>query len=593
MSSCVFDGNTQTSYGIDMENYSVVSVSDTLFKRHTSYGLYGSAGTLTLTGSAFDNDGSGLYLSDVTTTMTDCSIKNSGDIGIYGNNSDLTVDRCVIDRSTGIGLQLETGCNLTLKNSVIRSCGNNGIDLSDNLATTIKNNWIHNNTAKGISFTNQSSVPLVRNNTIYDNHTYGIWSSQQGADPNIINCIISGNDTNDLYRQNGSFNEVNYCLLQHPRSGNITGDPCFMNKSNQDDLHIEGNSVCKNAGNPNISYDSETDIDGESRVAYGRVDIGGDEYYWSKADYNKDGIVDFYDFVVFESKWALQDANISLDNDNDVDMYDLELFCDDWLWKAGWTQGQWMMTMVGGGGADMSAIMGSTSLPETYVSQSQTGDSLMLTDAKSSFAAGPARLRTRIKKFYDIAPNPTSSASLSDMNTSTGETATPSGLENEMIVVEELVDNSQQSMLAGEGETAAVWLVYDGNTEPNYGDEITVFIHSDANLFIMDLIVSVSGDANITSAMNEADCNNFGWENGWDSNPYIDPDGWFEDCYVSLASFFDGVSVNGTVGYFKFRYYSGQVSISITADSIIFDNYYIQPVLFSTEPLIFGQDPNE
>jgi len=92
--------------------------------------------------------------------------------------------------------------------------------------------------------------------------------------------------------------------------------------------------------------------------------------------------------------------------------------------------------------------------------------------------------------------------------------------------------------------------------------------------------------------MNESDCNNFGWDNGWDSNPYIDPDGWFEDCYVSLASFFDGFAINGTVGYFKFRYYSGQVSVFITADSIIYDNT-AQPVLFSTEPLIFGPDPNQ
>lgn len=42
------------------------------------------------------------------------------------------------------------------------------------------------------------------------------------------------------------------------------------------------------------SYD-ETDIDGESRIYYGRVDIGGDEYHWSPADFDEDGTVNLID----------------------------------------------------------------------------------------------------------------------------------------------------------------------------------------------------------------------------------------------------------------------------------------------------------
>jgi hypothetical protein len=405
ISSCIFDGNEQTWYGIYMENLSVVSVSDSSFQRHTD-GLYGSTGTLTLTGSTFDSDGSGLYLSDVTTTMTYCSIKNSGGSGIciYGGNFNLTANRCVIEGSGYSGI-LESGGNLYLQNSIIRNCGNNGLELSDNLAITIKNNWIHNNIAAGLSFTNQLSVPLVRNNTIYDNHTYGIWSTQQGVDPNISNCIIYGNDTNDLYGENGDFNKVNYCLLQnsHSGNGNKMGDPCFKNiLLNPDDLHIDINSICKNAGDPNISYDDETDIDGEPRVAYGRADIGGDEYYWSKADYNKDANVNFIDFASLARAWGSQDPNISLNTDSDVDIEDLELFCDDWLWKPAWMQGQWMLDMVGDGGNDMA--MASTNSADMVIAQSQTDDGLMLPDAKTSLAARPARLRARTDKFYDIRP---------------------------------------------------------------------------------------------------------------------------------------------------------------------------------------------
>jgi hypothetical protein len=142
-------------------------------------------------------------------------------------------------------------------------------------------------------------------------------------------------------------------------------------------------------------------------------------------------------------------------------------------------------------------------------------------------------------------------------------------------------------MLAGEGETAGIWLVYDGNMTPESGEEITVYIHADTMLFCMGTLVEVVGDANITSAMCEADCNTFGWDNGWNSDPYIDPAGWL---YVSGVSW--GGVVNGTVGYFKFRYYSGEVTVSITEESCAYDPN-CQPVLFSGEPLIFGLDPNE
>jgi hypothetical protein len=381
-----------------------------------------------------------------------------------------------------------------------------------------------------------------------------------------------------------------------------------MHPSNPDDLHIAGTSQCKDAGDPNGSYPGETDIDGEPRVCYGRVDIGGDEYYWSKADYNKDGIVNFDDFAILGNKWRAQDANISLDNDNYIDLDDLALFSDEWLWQAGWTQGLWMMTMAGTGDSDMSSEMLEMSSFETDVEQSQTGDALILSDAVSSFAAGSARLQANVRRFYDIPQNTTSSVSSDDMNTSDDETAGPSGLLNDMPTMvtgdvpvenqqqsivsaepaaDEETSDEQQSSLAGEGETAGIWLVYDGNMTPDYNDEITVYIHSDPMLFALQITVAVTGDANITTAMSEADCNNYGWDNGWNSDPYIDPNGWFSDCYIS----WDGV-VNDTVGYFKFRYYSGEVNVSFTADSVAFDAN-CDPVLLSGQPLIFGSEPNE
>ena len=106
-----------------------------------------------------------------------------------------------------------------------------------------------------------------------------------------------------------------------------------------------------------------------------------------------------------------------------------------------------------------------------------------------------------------------SSAPINGANNITApeEPATTEPMTPEPTTVEEPVENQQQSMLAGEAETAGIWLVYDGNMMPNYGDEITVYIHSDPNLFCMGIIIDFSDDVNnITGAMNESDCNNYG-----------------------------------------------------------------------------------
>jgi alpha-tubulin suppressor-like RCC1 family protein len=384
--------NNQQS-GIWSENNSYPYIYNCLFANNSLISVYSDTSEPNIYYCIFNGD-------DVT------------DYGLYLNSSIITVNKTIFENNIQNGIFLTNYCNLDLENSVIRNSGYQGIYLSQNSSTTIINNWIHNNgtamnssLGSGVYFENQIGIPTVWNNTIYDNFTYGIECSQNGADPNIRNCIIFGNDTNDLYRPGGSFGKVNYCLLQHSHSGigNITGDPCFINISwNPDNLHIDVNSICKDAGDPYGKYDDETDIDGEPRVAFGRVDIGGDEYYWSKADYNKDANVNFIDFAQFGSAWRDQNYVIDLDNDGYVYIFDLILFCDDWLWEPAWIQGQWMLDMAVDGGAGMA--MASTNSAETGIAQSQTSDALMLTDIRASLAARPARLRARTDKFYDIRP---------------------------------------------------------------------------------------------------------------------------------------------------------------------------------------------
>ncbi len=66
--------------------------------------------------------------------------------------------------------------------------------------------------------------------------------------------------------------------------------------------------------------------------------------------------MNFTDFAIFAPAWDANDTNITLDDDNDVDIDDLKLFCDVWLWTAPWMEEyQQMMAMGGESGMMMPA----------------------------------------------------------------------------------------------------------------------------------------------------------------------------------------------------------------------------------------------
>ncbi len=118
----------------------------------------------------------------------------------------------------------------------------------------------------------------------------------------FYNCILW--DTNVPWEVRGvahfDYNDIlgDQGRTQGPHdwgSGNIAVDPQFFDPASED-LHLGSQSPCINTGDPDfVPATGETDIDGDPRVVYGRVDIGADEYYDN--DCNDNGIPDDQDIL--------------------------------------------------------------------------------------------------------------------------------------------------------------------------------------------------------------------------------------------------------------------------------------------------------
>jgi parallel beta-helix repeat protein len=353
INNTIFDGNNTTFGGVAGYNSSVITLSDCIAKKHTESGIYGQQTYIEIENCCVTDNGFGIYCEYYSNaTINNSLIKNNGYgtnnyYGVFCSDSDLIISRCAIENNNGQSIWCAADSSLDLTNSIIRWNSYDGVHLEDGRSATIKNNWIHNNLSDGIYITGQSVQPLVRNNTIVHNAGYGIYRDYSAPEPNISNCIIWGNTTGQLYNCTATYSWI------------IADPPGFMNiQTDPNDLHIAENSPCKNEGNPYGNYVGETDIDGEDRVKYGRVDIGADEYYLSPADFNDDLIVNFIDYTLFANVWQSNNADFSLDDDNDVDYNDLTLFCKDWLWQAGWTK-----TFTCGAGQDMSQTMAAGFIP--------------------------------------------------------------------------------------------------------------------------------------------------------------------------------------------------------------------------------------
>jgi len=253
--------------------------------------------------------GGGIYCSNSGAVLVNCVISNNsaeGDGGGMANNNNgnpnlinCTFNANSISGKSGDGGGVHnssssptfTSCRFS-NNKATNSGGGMCNDSSSNVTLTnciFSKNWAFFDGA-GMCTSAYSRV-TVTNCTFSDNWvTYGpgagSYSDRYNNVLTFINCILWNNS--DSYGSNesaqllsdGGTLTVNYSCIQGLTgglggTGNIGVNPSLAS----DGYHLQSNSPCINAGDPAGDYMGQTDIDGQLRVVWGRIDMGADEFY--------------------------------------------------------------------------------------------------------------------------------------------------------------------------------------------------------------------------------------------------------------------------------------------------------------------------
>ncbi len=167
-----------------------------------------------------------------------------------------------------------------------------------NATAEIQNNLIRNNHNTNTKGTGDSGGLYncrgkIINNTIAYNTSQKIGSGISFCPAMIVNCIVWSNSSTDAQNMqiNDSPNPMYSCIQgwSPTTQGNINLNPKFVGNG---DFHLAANSPCIDAGNSYyLNLATNSDIDGQCRIAGAAVDIGVYEYA-SQTDADSDLLID-------------------------------------------------------------------------------------------------------------------------------------------------------------------------------------------------------------------------------------------------------------------------------------------------------------
>jgi len=283
-------------------------------------------------GQDLQGDGGGMLNNQSSPTVTNCTfIGNSAIIGggMANLSSSPTLTNCNFinnkAHSMGAGLindkSSPTLTNCTFSGNSVKFGGGGITNFDQSSPTLIACMFNGNSAAYGGGMYNSDGIPSMRNCIFSGNsaNDYGGGMINSHSNPIVVNCTFAANTaingnalafesylhqipsniqlTNcilrdggeEIWNNDGSTITITYSDVESgwPGEGNIDADPCFVDLGNWDagrvwidgDYHLQKDSPCINAGDPNHPYDpNETDLDGNPRIIGSRVDMGTYEY---------------------------------------------------------------------------------------------------------------------------------------------------------------------------------------------------------------------------------------------------------------------------------------------------------------------------
>ena len=278
-------------------------------------------------------------------TLLDGLTVRDGKCGILAQDADVEIRQCILSGHTLDGItHTGTGRTLAVLNCTVDKNGQHGV-FTEYSAPHVKNSVLSRNggqteVGKAIYIAEPSLTPVIYNNTLTFNfnQAIGYFSSNPNHPhmPDIQNCILWYNNEGD--EQVAGFDPDTaawYSCIQNSTEANYNKncEPGFAYTYSDDpnvllNVHLAWDSPCRNAGNPTHTVEDAglLDMDGEDRVAEGRVDIGADEFnpdcgdVYNPWDLNADGVVNLVEFAKFSRVWLAHDPNDpALTDPNHVD----------------------------------------------------------------------------------------------------------------------------------------------------------------------------------------------------------------------------------------------------------------------------------
>lgn len=199
---------------------------------------------------------------------------------IVDTSSGITLDgNTIMDNATG-GITVRVSPTTVIQNSLLVTNGNFGISLFDDDGTTIRNNTIVDHMNGLQIFGGMITKPhlAMSNNVFYDNPT--VYFAGPGIDGYFVTSDYNAFAKYRTLLSQGvrTYVQPDLCKGRNWECNSLDKvDPKFVDVENRN-FHLLANSPLVSRGD--ASNATEYDLDGDYRLADGRVDIGADEFRW-------------------------------------------------------------------------------------------------------------------------------------------------------------------------------------------------------------------------------------------------------------------------------------------------------------------------